>query len=842
MIKIENPFPTPDPLPLIQAVRFVLGQKLSNPTPVPFIFEATESAAQHNWKILESHDKNLGKAISAYPRSPLSYGSEFRPTGILEGLFRRYPLWDRLLKILESGVDYPLIPIDPDIEKLDLIEALEKGNSKGAKENPKVMEELINGDVIHAFSLVIPSDKVIEIEGAQVAPMNVANQNSIDERGEIIEKDRLTHNQSWKGSASGLSINSRVIESELQDCMFGHCFLRLCHQIVDIRRRHPHTCIFIQKIDWKSAYRRAHYNWRTAIKSITTAVTSAIAYIALRLTFGGKACPNEWSVISETTTDLANDLLRCDEWDPEEIQAPIQKHIPEISRLSDTIPFAPGLPLVVQLPNDDQGKADCYLDDIISIIPEIGDNIKRGAAAVPLAIHLIGRPIAESEPILRDELISMKKLIAEGGLEEIQTVLGWVLNTRELMVLLPVDKFLAYSKQINECLKEMRATFENLDTLTGRLTHVALIIPQAHHFLNRIRHLKDCTKNRRTSKIPKPVADDLHLFLSFLKQAKDGISLNLVTFRKPTHIYRDDACEHGIGGYSKDGRFWRWEIPEELRSRASINILEFVASIISLWVDIKEKRIPPLSCALCMTDNTSGAGWLKRSNFKESEDNFEMQRAKETCARTFAKLCIDAKIKIYSQWFPGKQNIIADSLSRDTHLSDEKILSLFATSPSTVSQLPKVTDLRPLPPEIISWITSLLRTMPVRKQSPQQLGRSELWLGSAGSSSLKESNSNSTHSSKTFLPKTNISSLPLSPTQCEKQPTLQQISTPWLLQQSEIPWTTWHRPSGREQNQTQLLTLTESLPTFYSNSSKAIKTLIQKRNNKKRSHAQFSEK
>eukprot|EP00978_Attheya_sp_CCMP212_P044318 scaffold306800_cov28-Attheya_sp.AAC.1 len=67
-----------------------------------------------------------------------------------------------------------------------------------------------------------------------------------------------------------------------------------------------------------------------------------------------------------------------------------------------------------------------------------------------------------------------------------------------------------------------------------------------------------------------------------------------------------------------------------------------------------------------------------------------MQRAKENCARTLAKLCIDAKIKIYSQWFPGKQNIIADSLSRDTHLSDEKILSLlFATSPSTASQLPK---------------------------------------------------------------------------------------------------------------------------------------------------------
>jgi hypothetical protein len=141
-----------------------------------------------------------------------------------------------------------------------LIEALENGNSKGAQENPAVMEDLIKGDVEHGFSLVIPRDKVMEIVGAQVAPMNVANQNSINERGEIVSKDRLTHNQSWTGSASGQSINSRVMDDSLQDCMFGHCLLRICHQIVDIRIRHPNKSIFIQKVDWKSAYRRAHYN------------------------------------------------------------------------------------------------------------------------------------------------------------------------------------------------------------------------------------------------------------------------------------------------------------------------------------------------------------------------------------------------------------------------------------------------------------------------------------------------------------------------------------------------------------------------------------------------------
>jgi hypothetical protein len=148
-----------------------------------------------------------------------------------------------------------------------------------------------------------------------------------------------------------------------------------------------------------------------------------------------------------------------------------------------------------------------------------------------------------------------------------------------------------------------------------------------------------------------------------------------------------------------------------------------------MWLDIIENQIQPLSCILCMTSNTLSVGWLRRYNFKEQEDNVEMQKAKEHCACTFAKLCIDSKIRIYSQWFPGNQNVIA----RDTHLSDENILLLFANFPLTYPQLPAVTDLHPLPPEIISWITSLLQMMPVRKELLTQLGRSELWLGSIGS-------------------------------------------------------------------------------------------------------------
>jgi len=43
---------------------------------------------------------------------------------------------------------------------------------------------------------------------------------------------------------------------------------------------------------------------------------------------------------------------------------------------------------------------------------------------------------------------------------------------------------------------------------------------------------------------------DLDLWKCFLTKAAGGISMNLLTFRKPNCISRSDACKHGLGGMS----------------------------------------------------------------------------------------------------------------------------------------------------------------------------------------------------------------------------------------------------------------------------------------------------
>ena len=72
-----------NPLTIIHSI---LKAPSPSPQPTRFQFETSEEAAEHNWYVL-SQEKDLGHAFSHDGQSPLSYGSEFRPTSLLQLLF-----------------------------------------------------------------------------------------------------------------------------------------------------------------------------------------------------------------------------------------------------------------------------------------------------------------------------------------------------------------------------------------------------------------------------------------------------------------------------------------------------------------------------------------------------------------------------------------------------------------------------------------------------------------------------------------------------------------------------------------------------------------------------------
>ena len=91
-----------------------------------------------------------------------------------------------------------------------------------------------------------------------------------------------------------------------------------------------------------------------------------LCFISLCLTFGGAPNPNYWSEVSEFTTNLANAILQCSDWDPQELHSPIQDEIDQSEHQDDYVVenLAKALPLAVQVPVSNLGQVDCYINDL----------------------------------------------------------------------------------------------------------------------------------------------------------------------------------------------------------------------------------------------------------------------------------------------------------------------------------------------------------------------------------------------------------------------------------------------------------------------------------------------
>jgi hypothetical protein len=274
--------------------------------------------------------------------------------------------------------------------------------------------------------------------------------------------------------------------------------------------------------------------------------------IPLCLTFGGSSCPNLWGTFSETICDLANEIIQNEAWDYKVLFDALSNQIIVPKQIPPDISSSPALPLAVNVPFNDKGKGDVFIDDNIFVTPDINDNIERIAKAVPLAINTVSRQSHQNEPLPRKPILSMKKFIAEATMEESKTILGWLINTRQLSIHLPDNKFIAWSKAIQKLISNNVASSKELHTIEGRLNHAAFIISTARHFLSRIRHLRISSEKSRTQQttISMEVKRDLNLFQKFLRWANNGISLNLISYRSPTIFLRSDTSSTGLGGYN----------------------------------------------------------------------------------------------------------------------------------------------------------------------------------------------------------------------------------------------------------------------------------------------------
>jgi hypothetical protein len=262
----------------------------------------------------------------------------------------------------------------------------------------------------------------------------------------------------------------------------------------------------------------------------------------------------------------------------------------------------------------------------------------RMTAAGPLTLHVLGHPLSANESIPREDILPIKKLYAEALPEECKIMLGWLVDAWLLTVALPQDnKYLGWTKSIRRVLEARKVRHSKLEELIGHLQHLCRVMCPGAHFLGRLRTLLASFHGQKYTyyrHIDKEIAKDLHLFLKFMKIAATGVSLNiLLVLCIPTHLYRCDASFHGIRGYSSRGCAWRYTIPKKLRHRASINLLEFVGSVIGPWTDFLEGQLPPESSVYSQGDNTTATAWLHKTNFdnRRPPPTSKLPTASPTC-------------------------------------------------------------------------------------------------------------------------------------------------------------------------------------------------------------------
>jgi hypothetical protein len=773
-----------------------------------FKFEKTQAAATYNASLLRHHKFDLGRVIQSHHPSQISFGSEFKSSSDLEELLRDHPLWPKLKDILEKGATFPLQEVSDETRSEDIQFHLDRGNHKSSIKFKSAMDTNISEDIIQGFALPLPISVIYEIPDASLAPLGCHKQETINERGEKIPKFRMTHDQSFPGP-SGLSVNLRVKKQLLPNIMYSFVLLRSIHYICSLQLRHPKTKIFICKVDLDSAYRRCHLSAATAQESLT--IYDDLLLMALRMTFGGAPCPALWGIISETITDVCNSLISNTTWNHEEFHDTMSDSLHPPLSLPESIKFEPALPIAVEIPINDLGKVDIYIDDTIGITPDFNDNTSRVSKAIPLAIHSLSRPLDPLDTIPRKDIISRKKYAAEGRMEETKLVLGWLLNSRSLSISLPSDKYTKWVADINLLLNSARVKHKHLETTIGRLNHVAGINSPMRHFLGRLYQAQSRSSASGYTRLTNNEKMDLHLMISFLEQAHSGISMNLLTFRRPTIIYRSDASEFGIGGYNiTSGIAWRFEIPTDCRLRTSLNSLEFLSCMISIWVDSIHSRIENSDCLLCQTDSSTANGWLRKSNFADKLD----VAIQLSTARQLAKLIIQTKSCLYSQWFPGEENVIADSLSRDFHIESDTLSNLLSASFPT--QVPFGLKIFHLPDKIVSWLTSLLLNQPLKELWSKEPTRSKFALGLDTATTFSPLDYRMTCTLTTSQEGTNTNYSAPSLKLSERADFVLRNQRISKQSQSEPPWTMWHRPTSWAIDQTRDSTQTESLHTFYS--------------------------
>ena len=254
-----------------------------------------------------------------------------------------------------------------------------------------------------------------------------------------------------------MSVNKRLIRDNLLDLRCRNCLSQIIHYAHALRFSFPAAKIVVNKIDLKSAYRRAHSQGLLAVLLLT--IVRYLALPSICLPFSRTYCPHMWCAISKFICAVTSALLRCTFWNADELNFSNREAIPEPKLSKELRELAKALLIDAFVNPDTRDKVFYYFDNLITAGIFLSA-WRRLAFMVAVIIDVFARSIHSNEPMKRDYLLLIKKLFAEGSLEEEKVILGWDLDFCRLTVALSEDKFEEWSADLAKVIKDEEITIK----------------------------------------------------------------------------------------------------------------------------------------------------------------------------------------------------------------------------------------------------------------------------------------------------------------------------------------------------------------------------------------------
>ena len=443
----------------------------------------------------------------------------------------------------------------------------------------------------------------------------------------------------------------------------------------------------------------------------------------LALPMGWVESPPYFTSLTETSCDLANDMLR-------EGRVPSQVHRLECVAATPAAGSAqPVLPrrwatsqaaFGSRLHRPPLAAVDVYVDDFL-LLSQTTPTATKVLRSALHAIDAVIRPLSPNDPPERKEPASVKKLL-QGDAEwsTRKTILGWDVDTVDGTISLPphrLDRLYELLDTVQPPRK--RLPLRQWHQILGELRSMALALPGARGLFSVLQAALSRADQHRV-RLNRHVFNAIEDFRAIAnsRQSRPTRLMELVPLA-PSDLGACDACRQGMGGVWFDALdpdappvVWRHPFPTAIQrdlvtaahrhGTISISDLELAGIIAQRGLLAHHRHVHERTLWIS-GDNHASLAWATKGSSTSTSARAYLLRLSTLHQRHHRYVA-------RHHYIPGPVNAMADDASRLWHLSDAALLTHFnLTYPQRTSWI-----MLPLPAALTSsLIGALCRQQPV---------------------------------------------------------------------------------------------------------------------------------